>query len=223
VVDGTYLPLNPFDPVAPALSAQMPLLIGCMRDEAIFFERENPAFFHAGEAAVNARERTRLGDAGERVLAVYRETMPGSTPVERAVAIETAVDRGTDTVVLADRKSLQPAPVYRYRDDYSSNVPIRGTDWTLRACHASDIAMVFDNYEIRDLQGDGPGLAVAAKAMSGYFASFARSAVPSAQGQPAWPRYDTQSRAVMLLNSSCHVENDPESEQRKLWQSLGLG
>ncbi len=223
VVDGTQLPLDPFDPVAPALSAQVPLLIGCMRDEAVFFERQNPAFFHADEVAVNARERTRLGDVAGRILAVYRQTMPGSTPVERAVAIETAVDRGTDTVILADRKSLQAAPVYRYRDDYSSNVPIQGTDWTLRACHASDIAVVFDNYQIHDLQGDGPGLAAVAKAMSGYFAGFARSGVPSAQNQPAWPRYDTQNRAVMLLNRHCHVENDPGSEERKLWQSLGLG
>ena len=95
-------------------------------------------------------------------------------------------------MTLADRKSLQPAPVYRYRDDYQSNFPIKGTDWTLRAGHASDISVVFDNYEISDLQGNGPGLAAAAKAMSSYFASFARSGVPTAEGQPAWPRYDTR-------------------------------
>ncbi|HEV2703405.1 MAG TPA: carboxylesterase family protein [Steroidobacteraceae bacterium] len=223
VVDGKHLAQNPFDPIAPTASLQVPLLIGCMRDEVIFFERQNPAFFHADEAAVAARERKRLGDAAQRVLAVYRESMPGSTPVERAVAIETATDRGTDTVILAERKALQPAPVYLYRNDYSSNVPIKGTNWTLRACHASDIAMVFDNYEIPDLQGDGPGLAAAARAMSGYFASFARSGVPLVQGQPAWPRYDAQRRAVMLLNTECEVQNDPASDQRKLWQGLGLG
>jgi para-nitrobenzyl esterase len=113
--------------------------------------------------------------------------------------------------------------VYRCRDDYRTNVPIEGTDWTLRACHASDIAVVFDNYEIHDLQGDGPDLAAVSKAMSGYFASFARRGVPSAQGQPAWPRYDTQRRAVMLLNSECRVAYDPDSEQRRLWQSFGAG
>jgi para-nitrobenzyl esterase len=223
VLDGTYLPQNPFDPAAPAISATVPLLIGSMRDEAVFFERENPQFFKSDEAAVHALVRSRFGAAAERILAVYRQEMPGSTPVERAIAIETALVIGNDVVVLADRKSLQPAPVYRYRDDYPSNVRVEGTDWTLRACHASDIAVVFDNHEIHDLQGDGPGLAAAAKAMSGYFASFARSGVPSAQGQPAWPRYDTQRRAVMLLNSECRVADDPGSEERKLWQSLGLG
>jgi para-nitrobenzyl esterase len=220
VVDGTYLPRNPFDPAAPAICAAVPLLIGNMHDEAVFFERENPKFFSADEAAVNALAHRVLGDAAERILAVYRQTMPRSTPVERAIAIETALVLGNDTVTLADRKSLQPAPVYRYRDDYQSNVPVAGTNWTLRACHASDIAVVFDNYEIHDLQGDGPGLAAAAQAMSGYFASFARSGIPTAQGHPAWPRYDTQRRAVMLLNSECQVVDDPNSDERKLWQSL---
>jgi para-nitrobenzyl esterase len=223
VVDGVRLPQNPFDPQAPAISAAVPLLIGSMRDEAVFFERGNPQFFKADEAAVTALARRQLGAAADRILAVYRQAMPGTTPVERAIAIETALGMGNGTVVIADLKSLQPAPVYRYRNDYRSNVPVAGTDWTLRACHASDIAVVFANYEIHDLQGDGPGLAAASKAMSGYFASFARSGVPSAEGQPAWPRYDTQRRAVMLLNTECRVADDPGSQERKLWRSLGLG
>ncbi|MGH8269119.1 MAG: carboxylesterase family protein [Steroidobacteraceae bacterium] len=114
-----------------------------------------------------------------------------------------------------------PAPVYRYRDDFRSGVPIVGTDWTLRACHASDIAIVFYNYEMTDLQGRGPGLPAASKAMSGYFASFARSGVPVAEGQPAWPRYQTATRAVMLLDTRCRVAMDPDGEARKLWRSLG--
>jgi para-nitrobenzyl esterase len=222
VLDGHYLPQNPFDPTAPSASSTIPLLIGNMRDEAVFFERENPQFFHLDENAVTALAHNLFGDAADHILDVYRRAMPGSTPVERAIAVETALAIGNHTVALADRKSLQPAPVYRYRNDYSSNVPVVGTDWTLRAAHATDLAVVFDNAEIPDLQGDGPGLAEAARAMSGYFASFARSGVPSASGQPAWPRYDTERRAVMLLNSECTVVYDPDSEQRQLWHSLGL-
>ena len=85
VVDGTYLPQNPFDPAAPALSAQVPLLIGCMRDEAVFFERENPAFFHADEAAVNARERPvwamRPGASSRSIARPCRGVRPSSVPL----------------------------------------------------------------------------------------------------------------------------------------------
>lgn len=220
VVDGKILPRDPFDPDATPLSAHVPLIIGNMHDEAVFSHREDPAFFHQDEAAVTASESRRLGPNAGQILEAYRKAMPGATPVEIAVAIETATFNGNNTVTLADRKSLQPANVYRYRNDHLSNVAIAGTDWTLRACHASDIAQVFDNYDMPDLEGNGPGIAAVSLAMSGYFASFARSGVPSVKGLPAWPRYDTNTRATMILNTECHVENDPDSGLRKMWQSL---
>lgn len=221
VVDGSLLPRDPFEPTAPALAAGVPLIIGNTHDEAVFLHRDEPEYFHADAAQVAARVRQKLGDAADRLLALYRRTLPNATPVERAIAIETAAFMGNNTVVLADRKARQAAPVYRYRYDHLSDVPIGGTDWTLRACHASDIAVVFYNYEMPDLQGHGPGLAATSKAMSSYFTSFARSGIPSARGQPAWPRYDTRKRAVMLLNSRCRVAIDPGADERRLWQSLG--
>jgi para-nitrobenzyl esterase len=222
VVDGTWLPRDPFEPDAPPLAAAVPLLIGNTHDEAVFFYRDDPQYFHADWAEVAARERHKFGDvAADRILAFYDRFMPDTSPVERAIAIETATFMGNDTALLADRKSLQPAPVYRYRDDFRSNVPIEGTDWTLRACHASDIAIVFYNYEMTDLQGSGPGLRAVSSAMSSYFASFARNGAPTARGQPAWPRYDTAAREVMLLNSRCEVISDPNGEERRFWRSLG--
>jgi para-nitrobenzyl esterase len=44
--------------------------------------------------------------------------------------------------------------------------------------------------------------------------------VPSAADQPTWPRYDTTTRPVMLLNTHCHVVDDPDGEERQFWQSL---
>jgi para-nitrobenzyl esterase len=221
VVDGTVLPRGPFAPDATPLSADMPLLIGNARDEATFFEMGNPDFFHMDDAALKSMAHQALGPMADSVLAEYEKTRPKATPAERGIAIETAIRMGNHTVLVADRKSQQPAPVYRYRNDYESNTPIKGTDWTLRAGHATDIATTFYNYDMPDLQGNGPGLAEDSKAMSGYFASFARSGVPTAADQPAWPRYDTNTRPVMLLNSQCRVENDPDSDERKFWQSAG--
>ena len=221
VVDGFYLPRDPFEPTAPALAAAIPLLIGNTHDEAVFNHRDDAAYFHANAAEVASRVLNKLGDAADRVLDIYRRKMPYASPVEREIAIETATFMGNNTALEADRKSLQPAPVYRYRDDFRSNVPIAGTDWTLRACHASDIAIVFYNYEMTDLQGHGPGLPAASKAMSSYFASFARNGVPSAQDQPAWPRYDTNTRRVMLLNSRCSIAMKPDGRELRVWRSLG--
>jgi len=223
VVDGIYLPRDPFHPDATPLSADIPLIVGNMHDEATFLEWHHPEFFRMNETKLAAKVRDMIGPDAARILDTYRKAMPHATPVERAIAIETALFMGNSTFTLADRKAQQPAPVYRYIDTYRSNYPIKGTHWTLRAGHATDISVVFDNYEIHDLQGDGPGLAQASAAMSGYFASFARDGVPKAEGQPAWPRYDTRKRAVMMLDSECKVALDPERRERQLWTSIGWG
>jgi len=221
VVDGSVLPGDPFSPAAPALSADIPLLIGNTREEATFSERDNPAFFHMDDAALTAVARQHFGAAADGLLALYHRTMPDASPAERAIAVETAIFAGNDSATLADRKAAQPAPVYRYINGYPSNIPIKGTDWTLRAGHATDIALTFDNSEIPDLQGHGPGVTEAAHAMSGYFASFARSGVPTAESQPAWPRYDATTRQVMLLDAKCRAAADPTTDQYRFWQSLG--
>ena len=43
VVDGTYLPHHPFDPTAPAISRDKPLMVGTNRDEMAFFYWERKA------------------------------------------------------------------------------------------------------------------------------------------------------------------------------------
>ena len=83
------------------------------------------------------------------------------------------------------------------------------------------LRLTFDNSDIPDLQGNGPGLTEASKAMSGYFAAFARNGVPTADAQPPWPRYDASTREVMLLNNQCRAAQDPNADECRFWQSLG--
>jgi para-nitrobenzyl esterase len=110
--------------------------------------------------------------------------------------------------------------VYVYRYDYRSNYPIPGTDWTLRAGHATEIAMKFFNADIPALEGNGPGAAETAKNMSTFWTRFARTGRPAAPGLPTWPRYDPKSRATMIIDTTCRVENDPDPTVRELWASL---
>jgi para-nitrobenzyl esterase len=220
VVDGHVLPQQPFDPAASPLAAHIPLLIGSNHDEATFFNREKPEVFHLDEAAVASQAHEHLGANAERILSVYKKTFPNATPSELYIAISTALSLGNDTITLAERKSAQPAAVYLYRYDYSSNTPIAGTDWTLRAGHATEIAMKFYNYDIPALEGNGPGVAEASQNMSSLWTSFARHGHPGVAGIPAWPRYELKQRATMLINTQCQVVNDPDSPIRQLWASL---
>jgi para-nitrobenzyl esterase len=220
VVDGLILPRQPFDPDAPPAAAQIPLIVGSNHDEATFFTRGHPEVFHISQDQLVARAHTALGNDADRVLATYKKVYPQASPPELYIAIATAHSFGNDTISLAERKSAQPAPVYLYRYDFRSNTPIPGTDWGLRAGHATEIAMKFYNYDIPGLQGNGPGVAEASKNMSTLWTRFAHNSRPDAPGLPAWPRYDLERRATMIVDVECRVADDPDREIREMWESL---
>jgi para-nitrobenzyl esterase len=220
VVDGHILPHHPFDPVASPLSADIPLIVGSNKDEATFFEREHPEVFHMDEATLRSKVAEAVGDQAERALKTYRDVYPKASPTELFIAMATEHRIGGDTTRLAERKAAQPAPVYLYRYDYQSNTPIRGTDWTLRAGHATEIATKFYNYDIPGLEGNGPGVSEASRNFSTLWTSFARTGHPGGDGLPEWPRYDTKRRATMLINSQCQIVDDPDRRIRELWASL---
>jgi para-nitrobenzyl esterase len=218
VVDGVVLPADPFDPAASPLMADVPLIVGHNRDEATFFNMGRPDTFTLDEAGLKARLAVEFGGDADKLLTVYRATYPKATPSDLYIAIASARWFGAESATAADRKSLQSAPVYQYRYDYESNFPIPGTSATLKAGHATEIAALFLNTDQPGLEGNGPGLTEASKNMSAFWASFAHDGKPIAPGQPDWPRYIIADRPVMLINTTCHVENDPEGAARKVWQ-----
>ena len=220
VVDGTVLPRHPFDPDVTPLAADIPLIIGNNRDEARFFFMGEPAVFSMDEAALTARMKHDYGDDADTILATYRRTRPNATPSELYIAIATAKSMGFDTIMIADRKAAQPAPVYRYRCDYESDFPIKGTDTTLKAGHATEITLKLLSQDQPGLEGHSPTLAGAAHNMSALWASFAHSGTPSAPGEPAWPRYDLNRRATMLIDAECRVADDPDGDERRMWAGL---
>ena len=222
LVDGKILPVQPFDPAAPALAAHIPLMIGSNHDEATFFFRDQPEIFSMNNQQLVTRLLAQFGDNADRVLNAYHKAMPDASPSELFIAIATArsVGFGNDTITLASLKSAQPAAVYLYRYDYESNFPIAGTSSTLRAGHATDIGPTFLNYDEPGLHGNGPGVAQASRNLSALWTSFARTGKPSARGVPEWPRYNTKSRPTMLVNTTCHVVDDPNADIRKMWETL---
>jgi len=100
-------------------------------------------------------------------------------------------------------------------------MPINGTAHTLGAGHATDIGPTFFNWDEKSLQGDGPGVVKASANVSTLWANFARTGKPSAPGVPAWPKYETRTRPVMLIDVACTVVNDPDGEARKAWPVSG--
>lgn len=220
VFDGRVLSQHPSVPGPATYVAGVPLLIGLNRDEATYSNRDRPEVFRMDEAALIERVRRDLGaERAEAVLPVYRRERPNATPAEVYIAIATSGMWG-NTLAQAERKVKQGgAPVYMYRWDYQSNDPIPGTDWTIRAGHATDILAKFENADMGGMIGTGPDRFQAARNFGETWTSFARTGRPSVTGARAWPAYDLQTRATMLIDVTCTLVNDPNRAEREIWQA----
>lgn len=216
-LDEVELPRHPFDPDAAPQSATIPLMIGTNKDEATLFLFGSPNFAQLTEDDVRRRAETVAPGKGNALVAALRERFPDYAPCHQVSAIQTLSMMWLNSVRLAERKAEQgAAPIYMYRMDWETPVA-RGL---LRSPHALEIPLVFDNVEVaRNFVGRGEAPEKMAELMAPAWLAFAHTGSPSTATLPAWPAYDTASRATMVFDLEPRLENDPLSDIRKLLMS----
>ncbi len=230
VVDGTYLPHHPFDPTAPAMSKDKPLMVGTNKDEMAFFywERKANDLFTLTDDGLKSRLTEEFGSDADRILSTYRKSRPGASPADLYIAITTSRAMWLGSIEIAEKKFEQGgAPVYMYMFTHESNLIVPGTNHRLGAAHATEIWYKFDNVDLEgpdpkrpSLIGTDPDREKTARNMSEMWATFARAGNPGAKGQPYWPAYTPQRRATMMIDAQCKVEDDPFGQELALWDSL---
>jgi para-nitrobenzyl esterase len=220
-LDRHVISQHPFSPSPAAFVKHIPVLVGNNRDEATFFFWQEPSVFKMDEAQLVARLESQMGkERASRELEVFRRERPEASSVELYIAIETAGMWG-DNITIAERKATQHgSPVYMYRFDYESNYPIKGTDWTLRAGHATEILAKFENADLPGLMGSKPDRFEAAKNFGEVWASFARTGHPHAPGVKTWPAYNLTTRETGIVDVTCRIEGDPHRAEREYLKSL---
>ncbi len=210
VVDGRSLPRDPFTPDAPAVSADVPIIVGYNKDETtILFPP--PGVFSLDWTTLPQRLTPILGGNTGKVIELCRSKYPQASASDLYFQITTERGMGLGSITLAERKSEQGrAPAFLYRLEWET--PIEGG--RLRTPHALDLPMVFDNVaKSESVIGDGAVEAQkVADAMSSAWIAFAHTGKPDAKGAPHWPPYDTKTRATMIFNVTTKVVNDPDSE-----------
>ncbi|HTV78795.1 MAG TPA: carboxylesterase/lipase family protein [Steroidobacteraceae bacterium] len=219
VVDGHSLPNDPFDPVAPALSAGVPLLIGTVETEVTFFPGQQ--LEPIDDTALHAQVKKLLRNASDadvdRVIAAYRTGRPAASNTDLALIMGSDAFRQA-VLTEADRKADQhQAPVYQYYFTWRS--PVR--EGKLRSFHTLEIPFVFDNVDAAEaMTGTGKDRHALATRMSDAWVAFARSGSPDHPGLPQWPAFDTTRRATMIFNDECKVVDDPHGTEQRLFWSL---
>jgi para-nitrobenzyl esterase len=217
VLDGKTLPAGPFDPGAPAMSADVPLLIGTTEFEINFFPNTKLDPIDDSELHAAVKQATRAGDAEvDKLIALYRKGRPKATDIDLSEIIASDGFR-TSVIAEAERKSAQAAPVYMYY--FTWKTPVR--DGKLKAFHTLEIPFVLANVdEAKSMTGSGADRYALQDKMSGAWASFARSGNPNHKGLPNWPAFKADQRATMVFDNQCKVVNNPHGEERLALASL---
>jgi para-nitrobenzyl esterase len=206
------LPSHPWDPRGPALSADIPLLIGYARTEETWYDRPTPEALALDESGLRDRVARRLGQDGSAVIDAFRAAHPRATPWDIWILIASEHPRGAYSRELAKRKAAQGgAPAYLYRFDWET--PEGGGH--MRSPHTVEIPFVFNNIDIAGpLISKMPEAHALAEKISASWVAFARTGDPNVPQLPAWPAYTAAARDTLLFNDEIRVERDPDRGAR---------
>jgi para-nitrobenzyl esterase len=210
VVDGTIIPHHPFDPVAPAESADVPVIISTTLEDAAL----SLTNFNLDEAGLKALLNERYSGKGDEILALYRKHYPQKAPF--LIQAQAFTDAGfrRSAITQAERKAaLGKAPVYMYLWNWES--PSFGGKFG--AVHGIDVAASFHHVRSTIMGVGSPVGKVMCDRLASVWVNFAKTGDPNNPRIPHWPAYHTDTRATMVFDTDTRVENDPRGEIRKFW------
>lgn len=229
VVDGRVVSHQFWDGTAPALSRDIPMIIGSNLDETIISYGPDLAKPIADDRALAAAIAgntivTRVDPAAlPPVIAAYRRAMPELSAQELVVRISTDVGFWKTAVRQAEVKSAAGrAPVFAYECRWKT--PCFGGMW---APHGVELPFVFNHryYGVAWDGRDSDALRAAADPHGDRFGvgdqmfrawtTFARSGTPSTPELP-WPTYDAAKRSTMVFDRNSNVIDNIRSEVREL-------
>jgi para-nitrobenzyl esterase len=213
VVEGKILPNHPFDPGAPALSADIPMIIGTTLNEFVT-ALNHPEFEAMSEADLEKRVHEIHGERAMSVISAFRERTPRAKPFDLWSRIAASGVRGS-AIEQAKLKAAQGgAPAYLYWFTWQTPI-LSGRP---RAFHCAEIAFVFDNTDrCETMTGGGAEPRALAGKMCDAWIQFARTGNPNHPRLPRWPAFSAETIATMIFDRPPRVEMNPDgAEQRSV-------
>jgi len=213
VMDGTVLPHNQFDPVAPPESADVPMIISTTLEDAAL----SLTNFNVDEAGLKSVLTQRYADKADAILALYKQRYPQKSPFLIQAQVFTDSGFRRSAITQAERKAaLGKAPAYMYLWSWVSP----GHAGKFGAVHGTDVSASFHNI-CDNIVGVGNTIGkVMCDRLASAWVAFAKTGDPNNPMIPKWPAYDATTRATMVFDTDTRVENDPRGEIRKFWESM---
>ncbi|HEY2357616.1 MAG TPA: carboxylesterase family protein [Phenylobacterium sp.] len=211
VIGTDALPNHPFDPVAPAVSANVPVIVSTTLEDAAL----GLTNFDLTEDGLRALLDQRTGGKGKELLALYRRYDPGATPfLIQAQALTDAGGRRAAYTLAARKAALGGAPAYVYQWNWRTPA----YDGKFGAVHGIDVSASFHSYRDGFFAGSTPGKKMADR-LASTWAAFAATGDPNNSHVPPWTPYDDKGRAVMVFDNDTRQDLNPRGEIRAWWDA----
>jgi para-nitrobenzyl esterase len=207
-VDGRVLPHQPFDPAAPQISADVPLLTGTNLNEFIS-GLDNPTAQSMSETSMHRLVAQDFGERATVIIDAYRQEYKRASPFDIYAAIAASSLRQPCFDQAERKAALNAAPAYAYV--FAWRTPV--LDNRPGTFHACEIAYTFDNGALcSHYSGGSPSGLRLSQQMGRAWTAFAKSGNPNQPDLPHWPQYSPRNRAVMYLDDPCAVRINPEGK-----------
>src|SRR5215510_8823706 len=213
VVDGRSLPRDQWSPDAPAVSADVPLMMSSVETEDAWNDPPPPLQMPEDEMLTRVRRIVRNDEAKAReMVALYRRTHPGISNTDVYLIMNADNTRRANAQLLCELKAAQAkAPAYLYFFNWRSPVH-KGQ---MKAYHTLDIPFALYNIDqAASMTGAMQDRYALAHKMSAAFAAFAKTGNPDHADLPVWPAFNARTYPTMVFGNECKVVNDPNREER---------
>jgi len=211
-VDGMNLPSQPWDPIAPAMTADVPVIVGTVLNEFSngLFDPKLPALT---DAELLDRVKGTHGDKADHIVEVFRGVHPTEKPGDIFSRISAAPVRQGGITQCERKAARKAAPAFNYWFTWKTPV----LDGRPGAFHCAELSFVFDNTDrCAPMTGGGPGPRALAAQVSDAWIHFARYGNPNHSNLPHWPAFTAEQCPTMIFDTECVMKNDPDAAERKV-------
>lgn len=228
IVDGKVLEQSIGTALASGQFNRVPIINGTNHDEWRLFVaiEELVSSSPVTAASYQARITSTLGVPAD-VAAVIASVYPLSAFASPSVALGAV---GTDAIfacsaLKANQWTAKYVPTYAYEfnEDTAPQPYLPPVSFPYGAAHQAELQYLFDLRNVLFPTTLSEQQETLAANMRGYWANFAKRGVPSAAGQPRWPRFDSHDQRMLSLElPRPRVETDFAAEHRcGFWGSAG--